>query len=32
MRWFFNPDDWLGRRPRVCLLILLLLVALVGAI
>lgn len=32
MNWFFNPNDWLGRHPRVCLLLLAALVVLAGAI
>jgi len=32
MNWFLNPDDWLGRHPRVCLVLLLLLILLAGAI
>ncbi len=32
MNWFFNPNDWLGRRPGVCLVLLILLICVVGAI
>jgi len=32
MSWIFNPDDWLGRHPRVCMLIVACLVGLAGAI
>lgn len=32
MNWFFNPNDWLGRHPRVCLVLLMVLLLLVGAI
>jgi len=32
MSWIFNPDDWLGRHPHVCMLIVALLVGLAGSI
>lgn len=32
MNWFFNPDDWLGRHPHVCLALVFLLILLVGSI
>jgi len=32
MSWLFNPDDWLGRRPGVCLAVLALLILLASAI
>lgn len=32
MSWIFNTDDWLGRHPRACLLLLVVLIALAGAI
>lgn len=32
MSWFFSPDDWLARHPRVCMILLVALIALVGAI
>lgn len=31
MNWFFNPDDWLGRHPRVCLVLVFLLILLAGS-
>lgn len=31
MNWLFNPDDWLGRHPGVCLVLIVLLLALVGS-
>jgi len=32
MSWILNPDDWLGRHPRACLVLLAVLIALSGAI
>lgn len=31
MNWFFNPNDWFGRHPRVCLLLIVVLIGLAGA-
>lgn len=30
MSWFFNPDDWFGPHPRVCLVLSVMLTALAG--
>lgn len=32
MSWFFNANDWFGRRPHVCLVCILLLLCLAGAL
>lgn len=32
MSWFFNPNDWLGRHPGICLMLILFLIGLAGAI
>lgn len=32
MSWILNPDDWLGRHPRVCLLLVAALIVLAGVI
>jgi hypothetical protein len=32
MSWLFNPDDWFGRHPRVCLGLVFLLILLASAI
>jgi hypothetical protein len=32
MNWLLNPDDWFGRRPGVCLVIVLLLILVAGAV
>lgn len=29
MKWLLNPDDWFGRRPWACILMILLLSAVV---
>ena len=32
MSWILNPNDWLGRHPRACLMMLAVLIGLAGAI
>jgi len=32
MNWILNPDDWLGRHPRACLLLVAALIVLAGVI
>lgn len=32
MNCILNPDDWLGRHPRVCLLLLTVLIVLAGVL
>jgi len=32
MSWFFNADDWFGRHPRVCLVMIVALAVLAGVL
>lgn len=32
MNWILNPNDWLGRHPHVCLLLLAVLIIAAGAL